>query len=100
MKRALVLFLIVVAAAACQRNDTGTGLPQTRFIEVVVALRKAARETMDPAVFAVRKQQILTDAGVTEDQLRAYIKTHERDLDHMAAVWESINVRLADPTTM
>lgn len=94
------MMFAVALCAGCNRTDAGTGLSQTRFIDVVVELRRAALSLPEPAAFAARKQQILSDAGVTEEELRAYITAHERDLSHMAAVWESINVRLADPEQM
>lgn len=103
MNRKLKLLALVLSAglwASCDRGHDGTGLSQTRFIEVIVELRRASLRLEDPAAFAARKQQILADAGVTEEQLRAYITAHERDLSHMAAVWESINVRLAEPESM
>jgi hypothetical protein len=99
LKLALIV-LCLAASGACDRADDGTGLSQTGFVDVIADLRRASVSAPDPAAFAVRKEQILRDAGVTEDQLRAYITAHQRDLRHMAAVWESINVRLADPETM
>jgi hypothetical protein len=98
MQRGLLSVLLVTVAAVCgcARDTDTTGLPQRRFIEVIVELRRAAQDG-ETAQFAARKQQILEKAGVTEEQLRAYVKTHERDLEHMAAVWESINVRLTQP---
>ena len=90
------IFLCVLLAllAGCEREAEPAGLPQSRFIQVMVELRKAARGVPDSAAFEARKQQVLADAGVTEAQLRAYLAAHVRDLDHLAAVWESINVRL------
>src|SRR5919108_232219 len=90
------IFLCVLLAllAGCEREAEPAGLPQSRFIQVMVELRKAARGVQDSAAFEARKQQVLADAGVTETQLRAYLAAHVRDLDHLAAVWESINVRL------
>lgn len=97
MNRSAALLCILLATiAGCERESEPAGLPQSRFIEVMVELRRAARGVQDTTAFAARKQQILTDAGVTEEQLRAYLATHMRDLDHLAAVWESINVRLAE----
>jgi hypothetical protein len=89
------LCTLLVSFAGCDRPTEPAGLAQSRFIDVMVELRKAARGMQDTVAFAARKQAILTDAGVTEAQLRAYLTTHIRDLDHLAAVWESINVRLA-----
>jgi hypothetical protein len=97
MKRSRLTILhcmLLVSLAGCQRTSEPAGLPQSRFIEVMVELRKAARGVQDTAAFEARRQQVLADAGVTEEQLRAYLAQHMRDLDELAAVWESINVRL------
>jgi hypothetical protein len=95
--RTTMLFCMLLASfAGCQREAEPSGLPQSRFIEVMVELRKAAQGVQDSAAFATRRAQILADAGVTEAQLRAYLTTHIRDLDHLAATWESINVRLTE----
>jgi hypothetical protein len=92
----ILLCIFLAALAGCERETEPAGLPHSRFIQVMVELRKAARGVQDSAAFEARKQQVLADAGVTEAQLRAYLAAHIRDLDHLAAVWESINVRLAE----
>jgi GTPase len=94
--RTTILCILLASVAGCERESEPAGLPQSRFIEAMVELRKAARGVQDTAAFAARRQQVLADAGVTEAQLRAYLTTHIRDLDHLAAVWESINVRLSE----
>ena len=93
-RRTIFLCVLLALLAGCERETEPAGLPQSRFIQVMVELRKAARGVQDSAAFEARKQQVLADAGVTEAQLRAYLAAHVRDLDHLAAVWESINVRL------
>jgi len=93
-RTALMFCTMLASFAVCDRETEPAGLPQSRFIDVMVELRKAAQGVQDTAAFAARRQAILTEAGVTEEQLRAYLTTHIRDLDHLAAVWESINVRL------
>lgn len=92
-------FALLLASAlfACGDVDHGTGINRSEFVDVIVELRRAARSTPEPASFEARRQQILHDAGVTDAQLRAYVQAHSRDFEHMAAVWESINVRLATP---
>jgi hypothetical protein len=95
------LLLIAGALLGCARGDDGTGLRTDRFVDVVVELRQAALDLRDdPAAYDVRKGQILRDAGVTEDQLRAYVEVHGTDLDHMAEVWRSINQRLSERETV
>lgn len=89
--------LLTAALFACGHVDDGTGIDQSEFVDVVVELRRAARSSPDPATFHARRQQILHDAGIGDAQLRAYVQAHSRDFEHMAAVWESINVRLSTP---
>jgi hypothetical protein len=62
-----------------------------------VELRRAANEAAgDTAAFAARREQILLDAGVTEEQLHAYVEAHGRNAEYMARIWETINTRLSD----
>jgi hypothetical protein len=92
--------LVLVLGTGCGDDELPLSAEDRQFIEAVVALRQAAQVAMgDSAEFAVRKASALSSHGVTEDQLRAYIQSHAQDLDRMAAVWESINVRLTVPTT-
>jgi hypothetical protein len=95
---ALVLATALAGAAACSPGRDATGIDTDRFVDVVVELRRAAFELRgDPATFELRRDSILDDAGVTEDQLRAYVERHGTDLEHMAEVWAAINTRLAEP---
>jgi hypothetical protein len=89
-----LLLLLLLALSGCGRTDA-TGLSDERFIEVVVALRTAADDTRgDPSGYEARRTVILREAGVSEDELRAYVGRHSRDLHHMAEIWEAINERL------
>jgi hypothetical protein len=93
-----ILLLVLLATLGCRREDVTTGIADEHFIEVVVQLRRAAAETRGTdAAFAARRDAILREAGITEDQLRAYVEAHGRDIDHMAEVWDSINARLSTP---
>jgi hypothetical protein len=97
MKTALLL-LLVLTSVACNRDGAGTGLADDRFVDVVVELRRASLESQgDPATFAARREAILREASVTEEQLRGYVEAHGRDIDHMAEIWDSINARLSAP---
>lgn len=89
------LILAALVLAACSSGGSATDPEDDRFIDTIVQLRTAAME--NPGGFAAEKQQILTENGVTEEALRAYIQTHVDDLSHLAAVWDTINARLARP---
>jgi hypothetical protein len=95
MKR-FVILLVAVALTACGRTAEPTGLDTDRFIDAVVMLRRAAIDLRhDPAAYEAQKEQLLRDAGVTEDELRRYVERHGTDLDHMADVWRTINTRMS-----
>jgi hypothetical protein len=96
MLRTIVL-LLACALAGCARGEEATGLDADRFVDVVVELRRSAIELRhDPGAYEARKEQVLTDAGVTEAQLREYVERRGTDLDHMAEVWRTINTRMAE----
>jgi hypothetical protein len=95
MKR-FVILLLAAALAAGERTTEPTGLETDRFIDAVVMLRRAAIDLRhDPAAYEVHKEQLLRDAGLTEDELRRYVERHGTDLDHMADVWRAINARMS-----
>jgi len=95
--RAMVVVLGFVVAA-CAGDGSTVGLSDERFIEAMVELRRAAMTAgSDTVQFEQRRQAILNEQGVTEDELRRYVEANSRDLYHMAAVWDSISTRLAAP---
>lgn len=99
MRRATLYAVLAAALLAGACNRDGALAPEDeQFIEAMVALRQAARASGgDAGRYAALKANVLREQGVTEEQLRAYIQTHAHDLERLAAVWESINVRLAEP---
>lgn len=97
--RALVVVLGFVVAA-CAGDGSTVGLSDERFIETMVELRRAAITVgPDTVQFEQRRQAILKEQGVTEDELRTYVEANSRDLYHMAAVWDSISTRLSESET-
>lgn len=93
LPRALLAVLLLLG---CGRGR-GTDLSQERFVDVMVELRQAAEQARgDTASFALRRDQVLSEAGVTHDQLQAYVEARGHDLRHMAEVWEAINARLSE----
>ena len=100
MRAALILVTSGMLLAGCGDDDTPLITEDRKFIEAVVALRQAAQQARgDATMYAALKVNVLSSQRVTEEELRAYIQSHAQDLDRMAAVWESINVRLTIPTT-
>lgn len=95
--RAVLLLVCLALLAGCGRSADATGLDDDRFIDVMVQLRRAAERTRgEPDSFPPRRDRILGDAGVTQEQLLEYVETHGADIARMAAVWDSINRRLGE----
>ncbi|HUF52102.1 MAG TPA: hypothetical protein VMN60_14855 [Longimicrobiales bacterium] len=88
-----------ILLTGCSRDGARLAPADRQFIETIVALRQAAEQSGgEPASYAALKAGVLRDHDVTEEQLRAYLDMRARDLTRLAAVWESINVRLTAPT--
>jgi hypothetical protein len=97
MKCKTLVMLAAALLAACGAGSGAPGLTDERFVTVVVELRRAAAETRgNPGAYPARRDSILQAAGVTEDQLRAYVDAHGGDLRHMAEIWADVNRRLAE----
>lgn len=68
------------------------------FVDVIVALREAEREAVveDSAhlVFQARKEEILAEHGVTEEDVRDFVRLHEGDFALMDRLWDTIAQRL------
>ena len=94
-----VLALLLISAAGCDREapSEGAGLDTEAFTTVVVELRRAERDLMasDSPVeaFARRKAEILSEHGVTEEDLREYLRARS-DPGALGQVWDTVNERL------
>jgi hypothetical protein len=96
MNRVLV-GILSATLLSCGAGAETTGMTSDSFIEVMVELRRTANQAAgDTIAFVARREQILLEAGITEEQLREYVEAHGRDVEHMARIWEAINTRLAD----
>jgi hypothetical protein len=85
--RALVALLLT---AACAPEATPT-MERDAFIDVMIQLRQAQKESEDEAAFAVRRDEILEATQVTDSMLIAFARIQGRDPGFMAAVWDSID---------
>jgi hypothetical protein len=92
-----MMLVLGLALAACAADEAAFGVSDARFIETMVELRRAAVTAgTDTAQFEQLRQAVLEDHGVTEADLRAYVEAKGGDLDHMAAVWDSVSARLSE----
>ena len=84
--RRAVACVLLAAAAGCDRAPADqAGMSTARFVAANVALR-ALGEGAD----STRRAQVLDRYRVTEDDLRAWVRTHAREPETLAAAWERI----------
>ncbi len=80
------------------------GLTAEEFVEVVVALREAEREVASEedatVLFEERKAEILSRYDTTDEELRAFLADHGRDLAALSETWDSIAERLKHEAPM
>jgi hypothetical protein len=92
------ILVLAIGIAGCGADDSTFGVTDERFVATMVELRQAAVTAgRDTARFEELRAQTLERQGVSEEDLRAYVETHSGDLRHMAAMWDSVASRLADP---
>ena len=95
----VVLILVVLCCGGAFGVSCGGAAPSEpmsseTFIEIVVSLRRAAYQAT-PEQFEASKAEILSEHGVTDSMLTAYVQRHGRDIPMMAEIWDSIDARLA-----
>lgn len=83
-------------------GEDPAAIEEGRFIEVYVALRMAALRAGTDQLPPEDRDQILSEHGVTEDDLLRFIEVHGQDAQFMHSVWDSIegeidNLRVALP---
>lgn len=84
---ALPLLILTVGCAP----EAPPTMDRDAFIDVMIELRKAERESGDETAFAERRDEILGAAQVTDSMLIAFARIRGRDPGFMAAVWDSID---------
>jgi hypothetical protein len=94
-----LLLLLAVAAASCRPSEpvaaaASGSLPREDFIEIYVALRRAAADSPPPATFEARKQEILARHDATPEDLLRFVELNVRNVGFMTRVWEDIEARL------
>lgn len=94
--RPLLLAATIVTLASCGGVEpTSAVMDRETFVATMVELRKAALE--EPGSYEVRKVEILRARGVTEDELRSFVRAGATDLDELAEVWRAIDQQVNTP---
>jgi hypothetical protein len=93
-----LLCAVSLVMAGCQVDENTFGADDQKFVDTMVDLRVAAMTAgSDTVQFEELRREVLQEQGVTEEDLRAYVDANSAKLGHMAAIWDSISARLAEP---
>ena len=93
----MIRILLACALLAGCASEDPAGVGDERFIDTMVELRRAAITAgVDTTAFARLRDSVLAEHGVTEADLRTYVHAHSADLEHMAAIWDSVSARLSE----
>jgi hypothetical protein len=95
----LVLLLGALALApACTDRRQEPPIPDDTFVEVMIALRRAALlHADDAAAFEAEKAAILARAQVTDSTLQRYVRVRAREPQQLRAVLAAIRDSLRPP---
>lgn len=96
-RRAVTGAVLVAGLLACGGAAPNEPMTRDTFVQVMVDLRRAAAAAASQEEFAARRAEILRQAGVSDSALLEYTRVHAGELDHMSALWDSIDARLSRP---
>jgi hypothetical protein len=92
--RMLFLLVLIGFGSACERDPEGPQLEPETFIDVMVQLRRAHEQAASNSEFELRRDSILSAAGVTDSTLVQWVRTRKNDVPFLTALWDSVNARL------
>lgn len=72
-------------------------MERSAFVDVYVALRMAALGTSDANLPEAVRDSILSEYGVSADDLVGFAEVHGRNPDYMLEVWRDVESRLNIP---
>ena len=96
--RTLLVLSTLLASGAC-RQESAPADPITRedYIDLYVEILRVADESPDSVTASERALGILTQRGVSEDDLLAFARNHMDDPEYLVEVWSEIEERLRNP---
>lgn len=97
MLRSLLLLMAVVTltapVSACREPEPET-VDRQVFIEAYARVRERALTSPDATISPADREAILSELGVTEADLEAFVEAHATDVTFMRDVWADVEARL------
>lgn len=92
--------MLCVACSKAAEPAAQTTITPQQFVDVFVQLRNAQMKIASAPEFETRKQEILRKAGVTEQELRDFVRVRSHEVTLMAGVWDSVQSRISRGDTI
>lgn len=87
-----VLLVLATGLSACEnRNET---ISRETFVETMTDLRTEAAQTPLERLSGEEAERVLEQHDVTEEDLRAFVEEHGRDVPFMTEVWTEVEERV------
>lgn len=90
---ATALALGLALAAGCT-TEPEAAIERETFVATWVDLRRAAMASPDVPITPSERERILSEHGVTDQELLDFAEVHGGDVPYMAQVWEEVEARM------
>ena len=74
-------------------------ISQEAFIETYIALRVVGLRAPQQLISQEDRERILSEQGVTEEELLAFVDVHGQDVERMQDIWNEVESRLEELRT-
>jgi len=95
IRHLILLAVALLSGASCTSGDSGRGqgaiISREAFIQAYVELRVEALGTPGEEVPLERRDQILENLGLDEEDLLNFVEKRGRDIQFMRRVWEEVD---------
>ena len=98
----IVLAAGLLTGAACGNDGASPEvetISQELFVETYVALRTVGLRSPNQMPSEEDRQQVLSEKGVTQEDLFTFVEVHGRNVEYMRDIWNIIEVRIEELRT-
>lgn len=91
---------VLLLAAACGDGGSGPDPEEARtidretFVATYVDLRLAALQDTTASITPAQRERVLSEHGVTRQQLLRFVEVHGRRVEFMRDVWDAVDERI------
>ena len=94
----LALIAALMLSAGCARDGVPAGtIDRATFIATWVDLRRSALTATDRTLSDAERARVLSEHGVTEEELLAFADARGSDPSYMIELWSEVTARMNPP---